>query len=56
MVIVTGVAVWGLVAYSADVGLPLLAVVGSWAVADSLVALAGIADDRAGLPVKNWEW
>ncbi|MFC2023015.1 NINE protein, partial [Chloroflexota bacterium] len=54
MVIVTGVAVWGLAAYGKDVGLPLLTVVGSWAVADSLVALGGIAEDRAGLPVKNW--
>lgn len=56
MVIVTGVAIYGLAAYGKDVGLPLLTVVGSWAVADSLVALAGIADDRVGLPVKNWEW
>ena len=56
MVIVTGLAVWGLVAYGTDVGLPLLAVVGSWAVADSLVALAGIADDRGGKPIKSWKW
>ncbi len=56
MLVVTGVALWGLIAYGTNVGLPLLAVIGSWAVADSLVALAGIADDRAGLPIKNWEW
>jgi TM2 domain-containing membrane protein YozV len=39
--------------YGTDVGLPFLTVIGSWALADFVVAVVGVMGDK---PIKNWKW
>lgn len=56
MLIAAIVAFVSLGLYGTDVGLPLLTVVVAWALADFVVAAAGVMQDKEGKPVKNWKW